>query len=109
MSEEPVFREPWQAQAFAIAVALLERGFFTANEWAAILGDEIKRAQARGDPDTGETYYNHWLNALERLLAEKGIATTDLLSRFRNAWEQAAARTPHGTPIELQAEDFEGP
>src|SRR5947207_15141424 len=101
MTEEPVFREPWQAQAFAIAVALRERGFFTANEWAATLGDEIKRAQARGDPDTGETYYDHWLKALERLLVQKGITSPYLISRYRNAWEQAAARTPHGTPIEL--------
>src|SRR5262249_9807615 len=106
MSEEPVFREPWQAQAFAIVFTLRERGFFTAKEWAATIGDENTRPQARGDPDAGETYYNHWLNALERLLAEKGIATPDLLSRYRNAWEQAAARTPHGTPMDLKPEDF---
>ena len=73
-AEGPVFREPWEAQAFAMALALHARGLFTWPEWAATLGDEIKRAQAAGDPDTGETYYRHWLNALERLVAEKGIA-----------------------------------
>ena len=67
---------------------------------------EIKRAQAAGDPDTGETYYRHWLNALERLVAEKGIANRDLLSRYYDAWDHAADRTPHGTPIELRPEDF---
>ena len=69
----PVFREPWEAQAFAMALALHERGVFTWREWAATLGDEIKRAQAAGDPDTGETYYRHWLAALERIVAEKGV------------------------------------
>ena len=59
-----------------MALALHERGVFTWSEWAATLGDEIKRAQAAGDPDTGETYYRHWLAALERLVAEKGVTTT---------------------------------
>ena len=72
MDDEPVFREPWEAQAFALAVALHQQGLFTWPEWAATLADEIKRAQATGDPDTGETYYRHWLAALERLVAEKG-------------------------------------
>ena len=72
-AEGPVFREPWEAQAFAMALALHARGLFTWPEWAATLGDEIKRAQAAGDPDTGETYYHHWLNTLERLVAQKGV------------------------------------
>ena len=105
-SEGPVFREPWEAQAFAMALALHDRGLFTWPEWAATLADEIKRAQAAGDPDTGETYYRHWLNALERIVAEKGIATTDTLHRYRDAWDHAADRTPHGEPIELKPEDF---
>ena len=102
----PVFREPWEAQAFAMALALYDRGLFTWPEWAAALSYEIKRAQAAGDPDTGETYYRHWLNALERIVAEKGIATGNALRRYRNAWDHAADRTPHGTPIELKPEDF---
>src|SRR5882672_12720951 len=76
-AEGPVFREPWEAQAFAMALALHERDLFTWNEWAATLGEEIKRAQAFGDPDTGETYYRHWLAALERLVAEKGVASRE--------------------------------
>jgi nitrile hydratase accessory protein len=102
----PVFREPWQAEAFALALSLHERGLFTWNEWAATLGDEIKKAQATGDPDTGETYYHHWLNTLERLVAEKGITDARQLARTRHAWEHACARTPHGTPIALQPGDF---
>jgi nitrile hydratase accessory protein len=105
-AEGPVFREPWEAQAFAMALALHERGLFTWPEWAQILGDEIKRAQAAGDPDTGETYYRHWLNALERIMAEKGITDAQTLARYRDAWDHAADRTPHGTPIELRPEDF---
>ena len=106
-AEGPVVREPWEAQAFAMALVLHERGLFTWPEWATTLGDEIRRAQAAGDPDTGETYYRHWLNALERLVAEKHIATDATLSRYRDAWDHAADRTPHGRPIELRPEDFE--
>ena len=76
-ADGPVFREPWEAQAFAMTLALHERGVFTWKEWAAALADEIKRAQAAGDPDTGETYYLHWLTALERLVADKGVTTQD--------------------------------
>jgi nitrile hydratase accessory protein len=102
----PVFREPWEAQAFAMAVTLQARGLFTWSEWAAALGEEIKRAQAAGDPDTGETYYRHWLATLERMVAQKGVTDPETLARYRDAWDHAADRTPHGTPIELRAEDF---
>ena len=102
----PVFREPWEAQAFSMALALHQRGVFTWPEWAAALADEIKRAQANGDPDTGATYYSHWLVTLERLVAEKGIASEQTLARYRDAWDRAADRTPHGTPIELRPDDF---
>jgi nitrile hydratase accessory protein len=104
----PVFREPWEAQAFAMALALQKRGLFTWGEWAAALGEEIKRAQRAGDPDTGDTYYRHWLAALERLVSEKGVASEETLGRYRDAWGRAADRTPHGTPIELSVEDFSG-
>ena len=103
-----MFREPWEAQAFAMALALHERGLFTWPEWAATLGDEIKRAQAAGDPDTGETYYHHWLRTLERLVAEKGVTSAQMLARYHEAWDRAAGRTPHGEPIELKPQDFAG-
>jgi nitrile hydratase accessory protein len=102
----PVFREPWEAQAFAMAVTLQARGLFTWSEWASALGEEIKRAQAAGDPDTGETYYRHWLATLERMVEQKGVTDPPTLARYREAWDRAADRTPHGTPIELQVEDF---
>ena len=105
-ADGPVFREPWEAQAFAMTLALHERGLFTWGEWAAALAAEIKRAQGAGDPDTGETYYSHWLAALEKLVEEKGVATHDTLHRYRDAWDHACDRTPHGQPIELRADDF---
>jgi nitrile hydratase accessory protein len=105
-ADGPVFREPWEAQAFAMALVLHARGLFTWNEWAATLADEIKRAQAAGDADTGETYYRHWLATLEKLIAAKGVATSQTLDRYRDAWDHAADRTPHGSPIELKPEDF---
>jgi nitrile hydratase accessory protein len=93
----PVFREPWEAQAFAMALTLHERGLFSWTEWAATLA---------GDPDTGETYYLHWLATLERLVAEKGVASPATLRRYQDAWDHAADRTRHGSPIELRPEDF---
>jgi nitrile hydratase accessory protein len=105
-AEGPVFREPWEAQAFAMALALHERGVFTWPEWAEALGREIKRAQAAGDPDTGDTYYRHWLATLERLVAAKGVVSLETLGRYRDAWDHAADRTAHGSPIQLKPEDF---
>jgi nitrile hydratase accessory protein len=104
--EGPVFREPWEARAFAVALALHQRGVFTWPEWAAALADQIKRAQAAGDADSGDTYYQHWLATLETLVAAKGVAPTDMLHQYRDAWDHAADRTPHGSPIELKPEDF---
>lgn len=100
-ADGPVFAEAWQAQAFAMTLTLHERGVFTWKEWAATLADEIRRAQAAGDPDTGATYYLHWLKALERLVVEKGVATADVLHDTAHAWEDAARATPHGQPIVL--------
>ena len=102
----PTFNEPWEAQAFAITLALHRRGLFTWDEWASTLGSEIKAAQARGDPDTGETYYHHWLAAIERLVREKGLTDETTLERYREAWDRAADRTPHGDPIVLSPADF---
>ena len=102
----PVFREPWEAQAFAMALALHGRGLFAWTEWAQMLAKEIKRAQGSGDADTGQTYYRHWLATLEKLVAAKGVATSETLHRYREAWDRAADRTPHGSPIELKPEDF---
>jgi nitrile hydratase accessory protein len=105
-ADGPVFRAPWEARAFAMALTVHERGLFTWPEWAATLADEIKRAQAAGDADTGETYYRHWLRALERLAAAKGAAEPAALLHTCAAWRRAAARTPHGAAIALAAEDF---
>jgi nitrile hydratase accessory protein len=108
-SGEPVFAEPWQAQAFAMAVVLHQRGLFSWPEWADALSLQIRVAQAAGDADRGDTYYRHWLAALEALVAAKGASSPDELARCRDAWDHAADRTPHGQPIELQPSDFAPP
>ena len=100
-SQGPVFNEPWEAKAFAMALRLHERGLFTWSEWAETLAKEIRAAQGSGDADAGDTYYQHWLRALETLVAGKGAASVDELNRYRRAWAEAAERTPHGQPIEL--------
>ena len=104
--DSPVFREPWEAQAFGMALALYERGLFTWEEWAQALSTQILAAQAQGDPDLGNTYYRHWLAAIEALVSVKGVSSTEELSRYRQAWHHAADRVPHGQPVELCAGDF---
>ena len=97
----PVFRAPWEAQAFAMAVMLHDRGHFTWPEWSARLAAEIAAANSRGEADDGTRYYRHWLATLERLVADLGIVHAgDLRARF-DAWETAARSTPHGQPIVL--------
>jgi nitrile hydratase accessory protein len=98
----PVFAEPWQAQAFALAVRLSEAGYFTWKEWAAALADELKAAADRGEPDDGSHYYEHWLAALERLVAAKELVGPAELLERREAWADAYRHTPHGKPVELR-------
>ena len=99
--EGPVFKEPWEAEAFAMTLNLHAQGHFTWPEWAQRLGAEISAARDAGDADRGDTYYLHWLKALEGLVAEKGLLTTDDLSKRKDAWDKAARATPHGRPIVL--------
>ena len=101
--EPPIFNEPWEAQAFALAVRLSEAGCFSWSEWTAVLSDEIKAAQARGDPDLGQTYYHHWLNALERICVDKGLVGREETRQRTEAWRRAYRHTPHGQPVALSA------
>ena len=99
---EPVFAEPWEAQAFALAVRLSEQGYFTWEEWSAALADELKAAASRGESDDGTRYYHHWLATLERLVLAKGLADRAALDDRKEAWADAYRHTPHGTPVELR-------
>jgi len=99
----PVFAEPWEAQAFALAVKLSEQGHFTWKEWAAALADELKAAANRGELDDGSRYYQHWLAALERLVTAKGLSDPAALLARKEAWANAYRHTPHGKPVELSA------
>jgi nitrile hydratase accessory protein len=99
--DEATFAEPWQAQAFALVVHLHGKGAFTWQEWASALAHEIKQAAARGEPDDGTRYYDHWLAALERLVRERGLAEGAALAERKEAWAEAYRRTPHGKPVEL--------
>jgi nitrile hydratase accessory protein len=99
--EGPTFAEPWQAQAFALAVKLSESGYFTWKEWAAALADELKAATDRGEPDDGSHYYEHWLATLERLATAKGLTDPAAMLARKEAWADAYRHTPHGKPVEL--------
>ena len=105
----PVFAEPWQAQAFALAVQLSEQGHFTWKEWATALADELKMAASRGEPDDGSHYYEHWLAALERLVAAKGLSDSGAMLSRKEAWADAYRHTPHGKPVELPSTREESP
>jgi nitrile hydratase accessory protein len=101
-AQGPVFAEPWEAQAFALAIDAHARGLFSWSEWAAELSAQIKAAQAAGDPDTGQTYYRHWLATLEALTIQKGAASRVQLEQVQQAWDRAAKATPHGQPVVLE-------
>ena len=101
----PVFAEPWQAQAFALAVKLSAQGHFTWKEWAATLAEELQAAAKRGEPDDGSRYYEHWLAALERLVTAKGLSDSAAMLARKEAWADAYRHTPHGKPVELPSAD----
>jgi nitrile hydratase accessory protein len=98
---EPIFAEPWEAQAFAMAVKLSELGYFTWKEWADALAAELRTAADRGEPDDGSQYYHHWLHALEHLVATKKLVTPAALAECKEAWAEAYRHTPHGKPVKL--------
>lgn len=101
----PVFAEPWQAQAFALAVKLSEQGHFSWKEWSSALADELKAAAERGEPDDGSRYYHHWVAALERLVTAKGLIDSPALLACKEAWADAYRHTPHGKPVVLRQSD----
>ena len=106
-ADGPVFEAPWQAHAFAMTLSLHEQGVFTWTEFAAALSEEIRFAQKAGDPDRGDTYYLHWLKALEELVTRKGVTSSVELARYERAWHHAAERTVHGAPIVLSEVDLD--
>jgi nitrile hydratase accessory protein len=103
----PVFAEPWQAQAFAMAVKLSEQGYFTWKEWAAALAEELKAAADRGEPDDGTHYYEHWLATLERLVTARGLMGQEALLARKEAWAEPYRHTPHGKPVVLRTDPSE--
>ena len=105
----PVFAAPWQAQAFAMALALHEKGLFTWPEWAQALADTIRSSPAQPGEDSGAAYYRQWLETLEAMVARKGASSEAELQRYRLAWDHAADRTPHGQPITLRPEHIATP
>ena len=99
------FAEPWQAQAFALAVRLSEAGHFTWQEWTLALGAQLQAAAERGEPDDGSRYYEHWLATLEQLVTSKGLADVQTLALRKDEWVAAYRKTPHGQPVELRPQD----
>ena len=101
--EGPVFGEPWEAQAFAMAVKLSVEGHFTWMEWTIALGEQLQAALRRGEPDDGSRYFEHWIAALEHLVVDKNLTDLTALSERKKAWVDSYRHTPHGQPVELEA------
>jgi nitrile hydratase accessory protein len=101
MDRPQAFAAPWEAQAFALAVALHDRGLFTWPEWAEALGREIARGPRLGAGDDGRGYYHCWLAALESLAVAKGVTSPGMLAVLRERWDEAARAAPHGEPVLL--------
>ena len=101
--DEPVFDEPWQAQALGLAFTLAERGVFTPAEWSKALGAEHRRLLGDGAPDTPQTYYEAVVAALERLVNENDAASPETIEKRTQAWRSAYLNTPHGKPVLLGA------
>ncbi len=97
----PVFRAPWEAQAFGLTLSLHDRGMFTWQEWTDAIAAEIQAARGRGEQDDGSHYYEHWLAALEKVAIAKGLVSIAELLRRKDEWDLAAHETPHGQPIVL--------
>jgi nitrile hydratase accessory protein len=108
---QPIFKDSWEAEAFAIGNILVKQGFLTCSQWVEIFSQEIKEAQAKGDPDRGDTYYQHWLNALERLCIERGLTDWESYQYELKLWHRAVKNTPHGVPLTLEnaflSDDFD--
>jgi nitrile hydratase accessory protein len=93
LNPEAPFREPWEAQAFALAVELSDKGVFEWREFSLALGAEIKAAEAQGKD---EPYYVLWLAALEKLLAGKGVVSPVVVDARQAAMKAANAAEAHG-------------
>jgi nitrile hydratase accessory protein len=104
-TDGPLFRARWEALAFVLAMILEQRGVFTWAEWAQAFGTELRRLTAGGTTGAA-AYYDAWLAGLERIAVEKELADPATMTRYQHAWDQAAARTPHGATIELRPSDF---
>ncbi|MFM7438599.1 MAG: nitrile hydratase accessory protein [Snowella sp.] len=101
-SGDPVFRDSWEAEAFAIGNLLIKQGFLSCSEWVEIFSQEIKAAQAQGDPDQGDTYFSHWCSALERICVERGLTNWAAYQEQLDLWHQAVLNTPHGVPLSIE-------
>jgi nitrile hydratase accessory protein len=99
MRAEVPFAEPWEAEAFALAVELSDRGVFAWSEFSLALGAEIRTAGADG----GTAFYALWLLALERLLTGKGIVSSVVVQAREAAVRDQAALAQHpsrdGSPV----------
>lgn len=95
---DPVFPEPWAAEAFAMTVHLHEKGLFAWGEWAEVLSKELQR---HGRAQDGSDYFDCWVAALSEMLISRGVADASVILKLQKSWQRAAEATPHGKPIEL--------
>jgi nitrile hydratase accessory protein len=102
VAEDPVFAEPWQAQAFAMTMQLSQRGAFTWGDWVEAFSTEIRTHPTQPGEDNTVAYYRQWLAALETILTARGLSTAEEISGTQELWRQAYLNTPHGLPVALE-------
>jgi len=98
---EQKFEEPWHAQVFALTLHLHDAGIVRWPEWTAHFGQALAEAGEVRTLDGGNDYYLIWLDALARLLVEKGHADAKTLARLTEEWSLVYRKTPHGKPVRL--------
>lgn len=99
--EQRAFNEPWEVRAFAMAVAAYHNGQYEWSEFQLSLIDSIKKWE-NGDGSEPWSYYEHWLEALETVLAGNGALsdaaldekTRAVLATPKNANHHEAHREP---------------
>jgi nitrile hydratase accessory protein len=102
---DAAFSEPWMARAFALALALSEKGLFSLKDFHAALIESIGRHEKDGCIAAETDYYTHWLEVLTALLRGRDLLSDDILTAAEDAVvTEAAARKEHQHQISRNAD-----
>ncbi len=104
---DPVFEQPWEADAFVTAVTLSHLGYFEWKTWVAAFAGVIQSQPQREQETAHDAYYRQWLSCLEKVLDEAQLVPSAELLNREAKWRLAYLKTPHGSPVALAAAEGE--